>query len=116
MGLPGAAMLGLEAWSFEVTTLLASYLGTVALDAQPSGPCTRRRASRWRDSRRAIVSQRLCHTAIALRASTMRSPMAMAVMRRCAWAALSPSNTLWRSRYFMLSTVPSALGGGGRRG
>ena len=26
-------MLGLEAWSFELSTLLASYLGTISLDA-----------------------------------------------------------------------------------
>jgi multidrug resistance protein, MATE family len=30
---PGAAMMAIEAWAFEVTTLLAGYLGTVALDA-----------------------------------------------------------------------------------
>lgn len=30
---PGAVMLLIEAWSFEITTLLAGYLGTVALDA-----------------------------------------------------------------------------------
>lgn len=30
---PGAVMLLIEAWSFEITTILAAYLGTVALDA-----------------------------------------------------------------------------------
>ncbi len=30
---PGAFMMAVEAWAFEVTTLLAGYLGTVALDA-----------------------------------------------------------------------------------
>lgn len=30
---PGAAMMLIEAWSFEITTLLAGYLGVVALDA-----------------------------------------------------------------------------------
>ena len=30
---PGAAMMLIEAWSFEMTTLLAGYLGVVALDA-----------------------------------------------------------------------------------
>ena len=30
---PGAIMMLIEAWSFEITTLLAGYLGTVALDA-----------------------------------------------------------------------------------
>ena len=29
----GALMLGLEAWSFELSTMLASYLGTTSLDA-----------------------------------------------------------------------------------
>ena len=33
LGAPGALMMGLEAWFFEVSTLLASFLGTVALDA-----------------------------------------------------------------------------------
>lgn len=33
LALPGAVMLLIEAWSFEVTTLLAGYLGEVALDA-----------------------------------------------------------------------------------
>jgi MATE family multidrug resistance protein len=33
LGAPGALMLGLEAWSFETTTLLAGYLGTVPLAA-----------------------------------------------------------------------------------
>lgn len=33
LGIPGALMLGLEAWSFEITTFLAAYLGTVSLDA-----------------------------------------------------------------------------------
>jgi len=33
LGAPGALMLGLEAWSFELTTFLAAYLGTVSLDA-----------------------------------------------------------------------------------
>ena len=32
-GLPGAAMLALEAWFFEAATFMAAYLGTVALDA-----------------------------------------------------------------------------------
>jgi MATE family multidrug resistance protein len=30
---PGAVMLLIEAWSFEITTILAGYLGTVELDA-----------------------------------------------------------------------------------
>lgn len=30
---PGAIMLLIEAWSFEITTILAGYLGTVALNA-----------------------------------------------------------------------------------
>lgn len=30
---PGAFMMAVEAWAFEVTTLLAGYLGTVSLDA-----------------------------------------------------------------------------------
>ena len=30
---PGAVMMLIEAWSFEITTLLAGYLGTVELDA-----------------------------------------------------------------------------------
>jgi len=30
---PGAVMMLIEAWSFELSTLLAGYLGTVALDA-----------------------------------------------------------------------------------
>lgn len=30
---PGAVMLLIESWSFEITTILAGYLGTVALDA-----------------------------------------------------------------------------------
>ena len=33
LGAPGALMLGLEAWSFEATTLLAGLLGTVPLAA-----------------------------------------------------------------------------------
>jgi len=33
LGGPGALMLGLEAWAFEVSTFLAAFLGTVALDA-----------------------------------------------------------------------------------
>ena len=30
---PGAFMMAIEAWAFEITTLLAGYLGTVPLDA-----------------------------------------------------------------------------------
>jgi|MDSW01.2.fsa_nt_gb multidrug resistance protein, MATE family len=30
---PGLAMLMIEAWTFEITTIMAGYLGTVALDA-----------------------------------------------------------------------------------
>lgn len=33
LGVPGALMLGLEAWAFELTTFLASFLGIVSLDA-----------------------------------------------------------------------------------
>jgi len=33
LGAPGALMLGLEAWSFEITTFLAAYLGTISVDA-----------------------------------------------------------------------------------
>lgn len=33
LGAPGALMLGLEAWSFEITTFLAAYVGTISLDA-----------------------------------------------------------------------------------
>ena len=33
LGMEGALALGAEAWSFEVTTILAGLLGTVALDA-----------------------------------------------------------------------------------
>jgi len=33
LGGPGAIMLLIEAWSFEITTILAGYLGTVELDA-----------------------------------------------------------------------------------
>ena len=33
LGAPGALMLGLMSWSFELTTVLASYLGTISLDA-----------------------------------------------------------------------------------
>lgn len=33
IGLPGAMMLGLEAWFFEAATVMASYLGDVSLDA-----------------------------------------------------------------------------------
>ena len=33
LGAPGAAMMSFEAWFFEIATLLASFLGTIALDA-----------------------------------------------------------------------------------
>ena len=33
LGVPGAIMLGLEAWFFELSTFLASFLGTVSFDA-----------------------------------------------------------------------------------
>lgn len=33
LGVPGALMFGLEGWAFEATTLMATYLNTVALDA-----------------------------------------------------------------------------------
>ena len=33
LAVPGAFMMAVEAWAFEVTTLLAGYLGTVPLDA-----------------------------------------------------------------------------------
>ena len=36
LGLPGALMLALEAWAFELSTLMAAYLGTVSLDAHVS--------------------------------------------------------------------------------
>merc|ERR1719384_1569051 len=34
LALPGAAMLGFEAWTFEAQTLLSGLLGTVSLNAQ----------------------------------------------------------------------------------
>lgn len=33
LGIPGALMFGLEAWAFEASTLMATYLDTVSLDA-----------------------------------------------------------------------------------